>query len=56
LIWERTRHTQRLRHALREYFPAALLAFEDLDAAEEVSDRLCTRSVITDRSTQRDRD
>ena len=26
LIWERTRHTQRLRHALRDYFPAALLA------------------------------
>jgi transposase len=24
LIWERTRATQRLRHALREYFPAAL--------------------------------
>jgi transposase len=34
LIWERTRHTQRLRHALREYFPAALEAFEDLDAPE----------------------
>jgi transposase len=34
LIWERTRHTQRLRHALREYFPAALEAFEDLDALE----------------------
>jgi transposase len=34
LIWERTRHTQRLRHALREYFPAALEAFEDLDAAD----------------------
>ena len=33
LIWERTRHTQRLRHALRDYFPAALEAFEDLDAA-----------------------
>lgn len=32
LIWERTRHTQRLRHALREYFPAALAAFTDLDA------------------------
>lgn len=32
LIWERTRHTQRLRHSLREYFPAALEAFEDLDA------------------------
>jgi hypothetical protein len=34
LIWERTRHTQRLRHALREYFPAALQAFEDLDAPD----------------------
>ena len=34
LIWERTRHTQRLRQALREYFPAALEAFEDLDAAD----------------------
>jgi transposase len=34
LIWERTRHTQRLRHTLREYFPAALEAFEDLDAAD----------------------
>jgi transposase len=34
LIWERTRATQRLRHALREYFPAALAAFEDLDAGD----------------------
>ncbi|WP_319464252.1 IS110 family transposase [Micromonospora sp. RTP1Z1] len=34
LIWERTRAVQRLRHALREYFPAALDAFEDLDAAD----------------------
>jgi len=34
LIWERTRQTQRLRHALREYFPAALDAFDDLDAAD----------------------
>jgi transposase len=34
LIWERTRHTQRLRHALRDYFPAALEAFEDLDAGD----------------------
>nr|WP_281197106.1 IS110 family transposase [Nocardia altamirensis] len=34
MIWERTRHTQRLRHALRDYFPAALTAFEDLDAAD----------------------
>jgi transposase len=34
LIWDRTRHTQRLRHGLREYFPAALAAFEDLDAPD----------------------
>ncbi|MDX6430997.1 MAG: hypothetical protein QOE54_3363 [Streptosporangiaceae bacterium] len=34
LIWERTRHMQRLRHALRDYFPAALEAFEDLGAAD----------------------
>jgi transposase len=34
LIWERTRAGQRLRQALREYFPAALAAFEDLDAAD----------------------
>jgi transposase len=34
LIWERTRQTQRLRHQLREYFPAALEAFEDLAAAD----------------------
>jgi transposase len=34
LIWERTRQLQRLRHQLREYFPAALEAFEDLAAAD----------------------
>jgi len=34
LIWERTRHVLRLRHALREYFPAALEAFDDLDAPD----------------------
>jgi transposase len=34
LIWERTRHTQRLRHALRESFPAALEAFEDLTSSD----------------------
>jgi transposase len=34
LIWERTRHPQRLRHALRDYFPAALEAFTDLDAVD----------------------
>ena len=34
LIWERTRQVQRLRHQLREYFPAALEAFHDLDAPD----------------------
>ncbi|MBO0775166.1 MAG: IS110 family transposase [Actinobacteria bacterium] len=34
LIWERTRHTQRLRHQLRDFFPAALEAYEDLDAPD----------------------
>ncbi len=34
LIWERARHVQRLRHALRDYFPAALEAFGDLDAPD----------------------
>jgi transposase len=36
LIWERTRHGQRLRHALREYFPGALKAFEDLHARDRL--------------------
>jgi transposase len=30
LIWSRTRHTNALRNALREYYPAALAAFDDL--------------------------
>ena len=30
LIWARTRHTNSLRSALREYYPAALEAFDDL--------------------------
>ena len=30
LIWDRTRHVLRLRSSLREFFPAALEAFEDL--------------------------
>jgi hypothetical protein len=34
LIWERTRHLLRLRHALREFFPAALIAFDDLAAVD----------------------
>jgi transposase len=31
LIWARTQHTLQLRSALREYYPAALEAFADLD-------------------------
>jgi transposase len=34
LIWERTRQVQRLRHQLREYYPAALEAYDDLDAPD----------------------
>jgi transposase len=30
LIWTRTQHTNRLRSALRECYPATLMAFEDL--------------------------
>jgi hypothetical protein len=36
MIWGRTREVQRLRHQLREYFPAALEAFTDLDAADSL--------------------
>jgi transposase len=34
LVRDRGRHVARLRSTLREYFPAALLAFEDLDAPD----------------------
>src|SRR3954447_25340822 len=34
LIWDRTRHVLRLRAALRDFFPAALEAFADLDAPD----------------------
>jgi transposase len=33
-IWDRTRHFQRLRSALREFFPAALEAFPELMAPD----------------------
>jgi hypothetical protein len=35
-IWDRTRHFQRLRSALREFFPAALEAFPELMAPESL--------------------
>ena len=34
LIWERARHMLRLRQMLREFFPAALVAFDDLGAPD----------------------
>jgi transposase len=34
LIWEQTRHRLRLRSTLREFFPAALVAYEDLTATD----------------------
>lgn len=34
LIWERQRHLMRLRAALRDYFPAAIEAFDDLAGAD----------------------
>ena len=56
LIWVRNRHTNMLRSALREYYPAALEAFGDLDHADAlavlaraptpVSGRSLTRSQI----------
>src|SRR4051812_19366688 len=37
LIWERSRHTLRLRHALREFFPAALAAFDELSRPDALA-------------------
>jgi transposase len=34
LIWERARHSMRLRQALLDFFPAALAAFDDLTASD----------------------
>jgi hypothetical protein len=34
MIWDRTRQVLRLRSALREFFPAALAAFDDLSAPD----------------------
>lgn len=36
-IWERTRQVLRLRSVLREFFPAAIEAFEDLAAADALA-------------------
>lgn len=34
MLWDRQRHVLRLRSALREFFPAALAAFEDLTSTD----------------------
>jgi transposase len=44
LIWERTRHTLRLRSALREFFPAALVAYADLGLTGADTLELLTRA------------
>ncbi|WP_420753439.1 IS110 family transposase [Rhodococcus sp. O3] len=37
MIWDRTRHLQRMRSALREYFPAALTAFDELTGPDTLA-------------------
>jgi len=37
LIWDRTRHTNRLRNDLREFFPSAVVAFDELDHHDAVA-------------------
>lgn len=50
LIWDRTRHVLRLRSALREFFPAALKAFPDLDAPDTLE--LLAKAPGPDRAAQ----
>jgi transposase len=37
LIWDRTRHANRLRNDLREYFPSALVAFDELSHRDAIA-------------------
>ncbi len=37
LVWTRQRQVNQLRNALREFYPGALAAFDDLDAADTVA-------------------
>ena len=54
LVWDRTRHLQRLRQALREYFPAALdaLAAGKLDLADPAALELLQRAPDPDRAAR----
>jgi transposase len=37
MIWTRTRHTNQIRSTLREFYPAALEAFDDLDSSDALA-------------------
>jgi transposase len=50
LVWDRTRHMLRLRSALRDFFPAALKAFRDLDAPDTLE--LLARAPGPDQATR----
>jgi transposase len=54
LVWDRTRHLQRLRAALREYFPAALdaLAAAKLELADPDALELLERAPDPDRAAR----
>ena len=55
LIWDRSRHVLRLRAALREFFPAALQAFPDLDAPQALELPLALAAELASRSCLSDR-
>src|ERR687897_3392970 len=50
MIWDRTRQVLRLRNALREFFPAALAAFDDLSAPDTLE--LLARAPDPDRAAR----
>jgi hypothetical protein len=37
MIWTRTRHTNQIRSTLREFYPGALAAFDDLDSGDALA-------------------
>ena len=52
LIWSRTRHTNALRNALREYYPAALVAFDDLAHGDALGSARSRPNPRTGRSSE----
>jgi transposase len=55
LIWDRSGHVLRLRAALREFFPAALGAFPDLDAPQALELPLALAAELASLSCLSDR-